>query len=124
MWDDGRYTRLDVPGVRATAAADINNRGQIVGDVKDAAGRVRGFLRTRDTYSLVDGPGDRTDSIAVHTYDRGDILIPAPARSTPSATASPNPRSSGRSSAVPHDHARSDGPTRCDRCPVRQPAPE
>jgi uncharacterized membrane protein len=78
MWDDGRYTRLDVPGARATVAEDIDNRGQIVGDVKDAAGRIRGFLRTRGTYTLVDAPGDRTDSIAIHTNDRGDILIPAP----------------------------------------------
>jgi len=78
MWDDGRYTRLDVPGARATAADDINNRGQIVGDVKDAAGRIRGFLRTRGSDTLIDGPGDRSDSIAIHTNDRGDILIPAP----------------------------------------------
>jgi uncharacterized membrane protein len=78
-WDDGRYTRLDVPGARATVAEDIDNRGQIIGDVKDAAaGRIRGFLRTRGTYSLVDGPGDRSDSIAIHTNDRGDILIPVP----------------------------------------------
>jgi hypothetical protein len=31
MWDGGRYERLDVPGARATAAADINNRGDVVG---------------------------------------------------------------------------------------------
>jgi hypothetical protein len=58
MWDDGRDTRLDHPGARATVAEDIDNHGQIVGDVKEAAGRIRGFLRTRGAYTLVDGSSD------------------------------------------------------------------
>jgi hypothetical protein len=35
---DGRYTRIDVPGALATNAAKINNRGQIVGlaEIPDA----------------------------------------------------------------------------------------
>jgi hypothetical protein len=69
-------TRASTSPVRATVAEDIDDRGQIVGDVKDAAGRIRGFLRTRGTYSLVDGPGNRSDSIAIHINNRGDILIP------------------------------------------------
>jgi uncharacterized membrane protein len=78
-WDDGRYTRLDdAPDTRSTVAHGIDNRGRIVGEVKDAAGRIGGFLRTRGRYSLIDGPGDRSDTIATDINNRGDILIPAP----------------------------------------------
>ena len=34
---DGRYTRIDVPGSLATNAAKINNRGQIVGVYSDTS---------------------------------------------------------------------------------------
>lgn len=44
QWQDGRDTRLDVPGARASVAFDIDNRGRIVGDFKDADGRIRGFI--------------------------------------------------------------------------------
>jgi hypothetical protein len=39
LLDRGRYVRLDVPGSRTSQAADINNRGQIVGfaPIADAA---------------------------------------------------------------------------------------
>jgi uncharacterized membrane protein len=77
-WDDGRYTRLDAPRARSTAAHGIDNGGRIVGEVKDAAGQIRGFVRSRGRYTLVDGPGDRSDTIAVDVNNRGDVLIPAP----------------------------------------------
>jgi hypothetical protein len=78
LWDRGRYQRLDVPGARATAAADINNRGHVVGDVKDADGGMRGFVRLRGRYRFVDGPGVGNTSFPIHVNDRGDMLIPAP----------------------------------------------
>jgi hypothetical protein len=78
LWDRGHYEQLDVPGARATAAADINNRGDVVGEVKDAYGRIRGFARLRGRYTFVDGPGDGNTSFPIHVNDRGDMLIPAP----------------------------------------------
>jgi hypothetical protein len=77
LWDRGRYERLDVPHARATAAADINNRGDVVGEVKDADGRIRGFARLRARYTFVDGPGEGNTSFPIHVNDRGDMLVPA-----------------------------------------------
>jgi hypothetical protein len=78
LWEGGRYERLDVPGTRATAAADINNRGDVVGEVKDADGRIRGFARLGGRYRFVDGPGEGNTSYPIHVNDQGDILVPAP----------------------------------------------
>ena len=90
-WQDGHYTGLDVPGARASVAFDIDNRGRIVGDFKDADGRIRGFIlgdaggrhgpgwqARRDRYTVVDGPGERSDTLIIHSNDRGDAVIPAP----------------------------------------------
>jgi hypothetical protein len=93
-WQDGRYTRLDVPGARASVAFDIDNRGRIVGDFKDADGQIRGFIHDdtgsrsgpdghgrrdrRDRYTVIDGPGERSDTLIIHNNDRGDAVIPAP----------------------------------------------
>jgi uncharacterized membrane protein len=78
LWDHGRYERLDVPGARATDAADINNRGDVVGEVKDADGRIRGVARQRGRYRFVDGPGEGNTSFPIHVNNRGEMLIPAP----------------------------------------------
>ena len=56
MWDNGRYTRLDVPGSGATSAVKIDRRGRIVGEVKDAAGAIHGFLLERGRYTVLDHP--------------------------------------------------------------------
>jgi uncharacterized membrane protein len=77
LWDGCRYERLDVPDARATAAADINNNGDVVGEVKDAHGRIRGFARLRGRYTFVDGPGEGNTAFPIHVNDRGDMLIPA-----------------------------------------------
>lgn len=50
----------------------------MVGEVKDADGRIRGFARLRGRYRFVDGPGDGNTSFAIDINDRGDILVPAP----------------------------------------------
>ncbi|MGH9225644.1 MAG: hypothetical protein ACRD2W_18085 [Acidimicrobiales bacterium] len=79
---DGDYVTLDPPGGAESKALGINNRCRIVGEVKDAGGRIRGFLhglaRWWWTYRLVDGPGNPGESMAIDINDRGDILIPAP----------------------------------------------
>jgi uncharacterized membrane protein len=78
LWDRGHYERLDVPDARATAAADINDRGDIVGEVNDAHGRIRGFARLRGSYTFVDGPGKGNTAFPIHVNDPGAMLIPAP----------------------------------------------
>jgi hypothetical protein len=60
-WNSGRYARLDVPGARATVAADIDGRGRIVGDFKDADGRIRGFVRSADRDRSDRGHDNRWD---------------------------------------------------------------
>jgi hypothetical protein len=98
-WSNGRYARLDVPGARATVAVDVDDRGRIVGDFKDGDGRIRGFVRSADRdrsgrghhtrwddrrwtgrarYTRVDGPGERSDTLLIHSNDRGEVVIPAP----------------------------------------------
>jgi hypothetical protein len=87
---DGRYTRIDVPGSLATNAAKINNRGQIVGVYSDTSRdlgdrpdsdptaptyKLRGFLRDqRGRFTRLDFPGARS-SQASGINDRGQILF-------------------------------------------------
>jgi probable HAF family extracellular repeat protein len=78
VWERGRFKTFDLPGSRATAASAINNRGQIVGQYKDAAGRIRGFLRSNRGFTPIDPPDGRPDSAATDIDDRGQILIPPP----------------------------------------------
>jgi hypothetical protein len=40
---DDRYTTIDFPSAMSTVASDINNRGTIVGDYLDEAGKDHGF---------------------------------------------------------------------------------
>jgi uncharacterized membrane protein len=56
LWDDGRYTRFDVPGATTTAAYEINNRGQIVGNYTDASGAQHGYVMRHGHVTTVDHP--------------------------------------------------------------------
>lgn len=80
VWDGRRYTRLDVPGSRATAAWRIDSRGRILGEVKDRAGAIHGFVLERGRYTILDHPRSTTDSIALDGTKRGDILVQSPRR--------------------------------------------
>jgi uncharacterized membrane protein len=45
LTDDDAFTRIDVPGSKATLALGINNRRDIVGAYQDAGGKGHGFMR-------------------------------------------------------------------------------
>jgi len=52
------HAGVDVPGALATAAAGINDAGQIVGNFVDPARWRHGFLRSvRGAFTTIDGPG-------------------------------------------------------------------
>jgi uncharacterized membrane protein len=78
VWDDGRYTRLDVPGARGTGAFRIDDKARVVGEYKAADGSIHGFLREKGRYATVDGPDRTIDSIVVDITNRGELLIQAP----------------------------------------------
>jgi probable HAF family extracellular repeat protein len=69
----GRYTTIQVPGSLQTQAAGINNRGQVVGDYQDAAGRFHGYLWTRGRFTTIDGPAG-TGASLTNLNDRGQII--------------------------------------------------
>ena len=75
LWDQGRMTRLDVPGSIWTQPFGINDRGQISGGYYDAEGNQHGFLFERGRYKTLDAPG-RTDNIAWGINNRGQVVIP------------------------------------------------
>jgi hypothetical protein len=74
----GRFTRIDPPGSLTTLPSGIDERGRVVGAYLDPNGiNGRGFTWTDGRYRTIVAPGPRTDSIALATNDRGDILIPS-----------------------------------------------
>jgi hypothetical protein len=70
-----RYKSIDLPGVQATFASAINNRGQIAGTVQDFSGVFHGYVTEPDAngFTTVDFPGAALTS-AVGLNDRGDIV--------------------------------------------------
>jgi hypothetical protein len=72
--DRGVFTTIDVPGAASTQAFDIDNRGQIVGEYRDAVGIFHGFLRDPGgTFTTVDVPGATGTSIT-GINDRGQMI--------------------------------------------------
>jgi hypothetical protein len=79
----GAFTTIEPPGALGTIAADIDNRGVIVGLYCDPDRKLRGFRRDRrGAYTTIpDAPGNRGvrgDTVAFGINDRNQILIPAP----------------------------------------------
>jgi uncharacterized membrane protein len=76
LFDDGRYTAVDVPGDVYTAAFDVNDRGQVVGAFPNRE-RTAGFsfLREADgSYTrLPDVPGS-FQTVAIGINNMGQIV--------------------------------------------------
>jgi uncharacterized membrane protein len=77
VWDEGRVTKVHVPGSVLTYAFGINNRGEITGGYYDTAGTQRGFVFERGRYRTIAPPG-RTENAAWGINDRGEIVVPEP----------------------------------------------
>jgi hypothetical protein len=73
LLDHGKLVRIDVPDAVATQPAGINNRAQVVGEYRDAAGGVHGFRWERGRFTTVDLPGAVATSL-VDIDDRGQLL--------------------------------------------------
>ena len=81
IYEDGRFTRIDAPGVSNTTLADINDRGQSVGQAFDSADPRNShytFLRERDgTFTrLPDVPG-AAQTIHLGLNNRGQTAATA-----------------------------------------------
>jgi probable HAF family extracellular repeat protein len=70
----GRLTRIDFPGARSSQAVGINDRGQVVGEYKDAAGKFHGYLWDKGRFTTIDVPG-ATATSAFGINNRGQILF-------------------------------------------------
>jgi probable HAF family extracellular repeat protein len=73
LLDRGRYVRLDFPGSRSSQAFGINDRGQVVGEYKDTAGKFHGYLWDKGRFMTIDVPGATVTSLRA-INDRGQIL--------------------------------------------------
>jgi hypothetical protein len=77
LWDEGRVSKIDVPGSVLTYAFGVNKRGQITGGYYDTTGTQHGFVFERGRYRTIAPPG-RTENTAWGINDRGDIVVPEP----------------------------------------------
>jgi uncharacterized membrane protein len=59
LWDDGRITRIDVPGASFTGAEEINELGQIASTYGDDPAQVatRGYVLSRGRFTTFAAPG-------------------------------------------------------------------
>lgn len=75
----GSFTTLDFPGALGTAAAAINDAGEIVGNYlscKDTSclfAEIHGFLLSGETYSRFDPPGSRATGVSA-INNSGEIV--------------------------------------------------
>jgi uncharacterized membrane protein len=63
---------VDDPSALGIGPTDLNDRGQIVGEYKDAAGRFHGYMWQRGRFKTIDVPG-QSSAIARGINNRGQI---------------------------------------------------
>jgi probable HAF family extracellular repeat protein len=68
------FTTIDVPNSIGTATTGINDRGQIVGRFRDAAGETHGLLIDGAELTIIDVPGIRETTEANAINNRGQIV--------------------------------------------------
>jgi probable HAF family extracellular repeat protein len=73
LWRDGRIAALSTPAGTSSDAVDVNDRGEIVGDLTDENGNRAFRWRNGRITELPPLPGD-TLSFAVAINNRGDVL--------------------------------------------------
>jgi uncharacterized membrane protein len=78
LWEKGRYRKFDVPGATTTAAYEINNRGQIVGNYTDGKAAQHGYVLRNGHVTTIDHPRaaqapDLTGTRVVGIDDRGRL---------------------------------------------------
>ena len=79
VWDRGQVRTFDVPGATNTAAYEINNRGQIVGNYTDGNGVQHGYVLRNGKVASIDHPRasktpNLTGTRVVGIDDRGRIV--------------------------------------------------
>jgi hypothetical protein len=79
VWDRGRVRTFDVPGATNTAAYEINNRGQIVGNYTDGNGVQHGYVLHDGKVTSIDHPRasdtpNLTGTRVVGIDDRGRLV--------------------------------------------------
>jgi uncharacterized membrane protein len=70
----GRFMTIDVPEAKDTEAARINNRGQVVGAIRDSQFQIYGLLAEGGRLAALRLPGARSESYATDIDDRGRII--------------------------------------------------
>jgi probable HAF family extracellular repeat protein len=73
LLDRGRYIKIAFPGALTTSANGINNRGEVVGEYRDANGRIHGYVWQRGRFQTVDAPGAAATTM-FDINDRGQIV--------------------------------------------------
>jgi uncharacterized membrane protein len=79
LLERGRFKPVAIPrgledlAPQGISPLDINDRGQIVGDYQDAAGRVHGYLWGKGRFSTLDVPG-AADTTVTDRNDRGQMI--------------------------------------------------
>jgi hypothetical protein len=79
LFDKCDFNVIDFPGAKATFAARINNRGQIVGAYSEESNTPvfslpHGFLLDDGVFTTIDFPGSAASNIARGINDRGQIV--------------------------------------------------
>ena len=75
LYDRGRFTAIDVPGVADTRARGINNLGQIAGLFFDSSGGTHGFVDDHGRFTTIDVPFPGAhDTAVLGINDRGQLV--------------------------------------------------